>query len=163
MSTFAALYNEEGNWVTSVLTVLQNGGTTVPTANILPAQSVSFATTPRIEIEVEEVGRASAQMAYANGEWYYSHRFATIRADIITQRTATTPQNHGTIRGRVRYLFAREAQKFVSPAVTWYTTLDVTETGSGVSVRDPDGDREDTTSLRFRIEYGILPSVVPTV
>jgi len=112
MSTFAALYNEEGNWVASVLTVLQNGGTTVPTANILPAQSVSFATTPRIEIEVEEVGRASAQMAYANGEWYYSHRFATIRADIITQRT---------------------------------------------------GDREDTTSLRFRIEYGILPSVVPTV
>ena len=163
MSTYAALYNEEGNWVSTVLTVLQNGGTTVPTANILPAQSVSFATSPRLEIEVEEVGRASAQMAYANGEWYYSHRFATVRVDVITQRTATTPQNHGIIRGRVRYLFSREAQKFVSPAVTWYTTLDVQETGSGVSVRDPEGDREDTTSLRFRFEYGILPSVVPTV
>ena len=161
--SFAQLYNEEGNWVASVLTVLQNGGTTVPTANILPAQSVSFATSPRIEIAVEEVGRASDQMAYANGEWYYSHRFLTLRTDVITQRTAVSPQNHGTIRGRVRYLLSREAQKLISPAVTWYTTLDITETGSGVSVRDPDGDREDTTSLRFRIEYGILPSVVPTV
>lgn len=163
MSTFAQLYNEEGNWVQSVLTVLQNGGTTVPTANILSAQSVSFATSPRIEIEVEEVGRASDQMAYANGEWYYSHRFLTLKTDVVTQRTSVTPQNHGTIRGRVRYLLSREAQKLISPAVTWYTTLDVMEMGSTVSVRDPEGDREDITTFRHRIEYGILPSVVPTV
>jgi hypothetical protein len=163
MGTIGQLYNEEANWAASVLTVLAAGNTGVPTANILTPQGVTFAPSPRIEIEVEEVGRASDQMAYANGQWYFSHRFATIRTDIVTQRTATPAQDHGAIRGRVRYLLSREAQTLVSPAVTWYVTLDVDETGSSVTVRDPEGDREDVTTFRHRIEYGILPTSVPTV
>jgi hypothetical protein len=63
----------------------------------------------------------------------------------------------------VRYLLSREAQRFVSPAVTNYVLLDIEELGSAVNVRDPEGDREDVTSFRHRIEYGILPSAVPTV
>lgn len=163
MGTYAQLYNEEANWAASVLSVLAAGNTGVATASIMAAQGVTFAPSPRIEIEVEEVGRASDQMAYANGQWYYSHRFATIRTDVITQRVATPAQDHGSIRARVRYLLSREAQTLVSPAVTWYTTLDVDETGSTVYVRDPEGDREDVTTFRHRIEYGILPTVVPTV
>lgn len=163
MPTLAELYNEEANWAASILTVLAAGNTGVPTANILTPQGVTFAPSPRIEVEVEEVGRASDQMAYANNQWYYSHRFATIRTDIITQRTATPTQDHGAIRGRVRYLLSRQAQTLTSPAVTWYVTLDVDETGSNVYVRDPEGDREDVTTLRHRIEYGILPSVMPAV
>lgn len=163
MPTIYQLYNEEANWAASVLTVLAAGNTGVPTANILTPQGVTFAPSPRIEVEVEEVGRASDQMNYANGQWYFSHRFATIRTDIITQRTITPAQDHGAIRGQVRYLMSREAQRFTSPAVTWYTTLDIDETGSTVAVRDPEGDREDVTTLRYRIEYGILPTSVPTV
>lgn len=163
MATIAQLYNEEANWAASVLTVLAAGNTGVATASILTPQGVTFAPSPRIEVEVEEIGRASDQMAYANGQWYFSHRFASIRTDIITQRTATPTQDHGAIRGQVRYLMSREAQKFKSPAVTWYVTLDIDETGSTVYVRDPEGDREDITTLRYRIEYGILPASVPTV
>lgn len=163
MATLAQLWNEEGNWCASVLTVLASGGTSVPTANIQIAQSITLSRSPRIEVEVEEVGRASDQMANANGQWYYSHRFATIRTDLVTNRVAATAQDHGTARGRIRYLMSREAQKLVAPAVTWYTVLDVEEVGSNVYVRDPEGDREDVTSFRFRIEYGILPTVVPTV
>ena len=163
MSTLAALWNEEQNWCNTVLTVMAAGNTGVPTANIEVAQSVTAARSPRIEIEVEEVGRASEQMAFANNQWYYSHRFCTIRADLVTNRTASTAQNHGTMRGRMRYLMSREAQKLVSPAVTWYETLDVQELGSNVFVREPEGDREDVTSIRWRVEYGILPTVVPAV
>ena len=161
--SLATFWNEEANWTGAVVSVLAAGGTGVPTANILPAQSVSFFSSPRIEVQVQEVARASEQMAYANNEWYYSHRSALIQTDVVTNRTAPTPQNHGTIRGRVRYLLSREAQRFVSPAVTNYVLLDIEELGSAVNVRDPEGDREDVTSFRHRIEYGILPSAVPTV
>lgn len=161
--SLATFWNEEGNWVSSVVGVLAAGGTGVPTANILPAQSVSFYSSPRIEVAVEEVARASEQMAYANGQWYYSHRSASLVLDITTSRTAPVAQSHSTIRGRVRYLMSREAQSFVSPVVTNYVLLDIEETGSGVAVRDPEGDREDTTTMRFRLEYGVLPTAVPTL
>ena len=84
--SLATFWNEEGNWVSAVVSVLAGGGTGVPTANILPAQSVSYYSSPRIEVEVEEVARASEQMAYANGQWYYSHRSATVRVDVTTNR-----------------------------------------------------------------------------
>jgi len=63
----------------------------------------------------------------------------------------------------VRWLFSREAQKLVTPAVTAYQTLDVQELGSNVFVRDPEEDHEDVTEFRHRVEYGILASTVPTV
>lgn len=163
MSTLADLWNEEENWVASVVAVLAAGGTSVPTANILPAQSVSYFTTPRIEVDVEEVGQASDQMAYADDEWYFSHRYASLRIDVVTNRVSETYQDHGEIRGRVRYLMSRQAQLLTAPAVTWYQTLDVNETGTSTGVRDPEQNREDITSFRYRIEYGILPTVVPTV
>lgn len=157
-------YDHEANWAAAVLTVLQNGGTGVPTANIQIAQSMTVSRSPRIEVEVEGDERASIQMAQIpGGEWYYSHRAATIVTRIVTNRTAVTAQNHGNIRARVRWLFSRESQRFISPAVTLYQTLDVAEQGSNVFVRDPEADHEDVTELRHRIEYGILPSTVPTV
>jgi hypothetical protein len=259
-------YNHEGNWAAAFLTVLKSGGTTVPTANIQVAQSMTISRSPRIEVECESDERASDQMArmeasgaaypqlstftitnftgydptnaqngyrflvsplnqateiycgsptlanwycgvqktdatqwtvivrggtsaapgavlaalvangdavtyYAStgklsvlsGEWYYSHRAANMVTRIVTSRTAETAQDHGSIRARVRYLFSREAQTLVSPVVTIYQTLDVQDTGSNVSVRDPDGDREDVTEFRHRIEYGILPTTVPTI
>lgn len=157
-------YDHEQNWAAAVLTVLQNGGTSVPTTHIQISQSVTISRSPRIEVEVEADERASDQMGQiTGGEWFYSHRACTVVSRIITNRTAVTPQNHGQIRARVRWLFSREAQKLVSPAVTAYQTLDVLELGSNVFVRDPENDREDVTELRHRIEYGILPSTVPTV
>lgn len=156
-------YDHEANWLAAALTVLQNGGTGVPTANIQIAQSVTISRSPRIEVEAENDEQASAQMGQrSDGEWFYSHRAATIVTRIVTNRTAATAQDHGAIRARVRWLFSREAQKFVSPAVTLYQTLDI-QTQSSVFVRDPDEDREDVTEFRHRIEYGILGSVVPTV
>ena len=160
ISTF---YDHESNWLAAVLTVLQNGGTGVPTANIQIAQSLTISRSPRIEVEVESDEQASEQMGkVTGGEWFYSHRAATIITRIVTNRTAATAQNHGSIRARVRWLFSREAQKFISPAVTLYQTLDI-QSQSSVFVRDPDEDREDVTEIRHRIEYGILGSTVPTV
>ena len=155
-------YDHEANWAAAVLTVLQNGGTGVPTANIQIAQSMTVSRSPRIEVEVEGDERASIQMAQIpGGEWYYSHRAATIITRIVTNRTAVTAQNHGSIRARTRWLFSREAQKFAS--VTLYVPLDIAEQGSNVFVRDPEADHEDVTEFRHRIEYGILPTTVPTV
>jgi len=160
ISTF---YDHEANWLASALTVLQHGGTTVPTANIQIAQSVTIARSPRIEVEVEGDERASLQMdKITGGEWFYSHRAATIVTRIVTNRTAVTAQNHGTIRARTRWLYSRESQAFASPAVTLYQVLDIAEVGSNVFVRDPEGDREDVTELRHRVEYGIVGSTVPT-
>lgn len=158
-------YNHEDNWANACLSVLQNGGTAVPTVNIQIAQSMTTSRTPRIEVEVEADERASEQMGQVQGtgEWYFSHRAATIVTRVVTNRTAETAQNHGNIRARTRYLYSREAQKFISPTVTIYQTLDVQELGSNVSIRDPEGDREDVTEFRHRIEYGILPTTVPTV
>ena len=53
MGTFSELYNDEANWAASVLTVLAAGNTGVPTANILTPQGLTFAPSPRIEIEVD--------------------------------------------------------------------------------------------------------------
>lgn len=157
-------YDHESNWLASVLTVLQNGGTGVPTINIQIAQSVTISRSPRIEVEIEGDERASDHMdKITGGEWFYSHRACSVVTRIVTNRTAVTAQGHGSIRARVRWLYSREAQKLVSPAVTLYQTLDVAEQGSNVFVRDPEADREDVTELRHRIEYGILGSTVPTV
>lgn len=163
MPTLAELWNEEANWAASIATVLGAAGTGVPTANIQPAQSLTVSKSPRIEIEVESVERASDKMDYANGQWYYSHRACVVRTDLVTNRVASVTQNHGQARGQIRRALSREAQTLVSPAVTWYAVVDVQELGSSVFVRDPEGDREDVTSFRHRIEYGVLPSVVPTV
>lgn len=162
--SITAGYNHESNWLAAVLTVLQHGGTVVPTAHIQIGQSLTVSRSPRIEIEVESDATASDQMAQtAAGEWYFSHRACLVTTRIVTARTAATTQNHGAIRGRVRWLYSREAQRFTSPAVTWYVPLQIDEQPSNVYVRDPEGDREDVTELRHRIEYGILPAAVPTV
>jgi hypothetical protein len=161
ISTFC---DHESNWLASVLTVLQNGGTGVPTANIQIAQSMTVSRSPRIEVECEGDERASGQMAQiTGGEWYYSHRACSVVVRAVTNRTAATAQSHGPIRARLRWLFSRESQRFASPAVTLYQPLEITEQGSNVYVRDPEADHEDVSEFRFRIEYGILPSAVPTV
>lgn len=156
-------YNHEANWESSLRSVIASGGTSVPTANIQIAQSLTYSGSPRIEIEVESDARASDQMAQIpGGQWFFSHRECVAAIRIVTQRTAATAQDHGTMRARCRYLLSREAQALISPAVTLYTVLNVQEQPSSVYVRDPDGDREDVTEIRHRIEYGIFASVVPT-
>lgn len=157
-------YNHEANWAAAVLTVLQNGSTGVVSANIQIAQSMTASRSPRIEVEIEGDERASSQMdKITGGEWFFSHRATSIVTRIVTNRTASVTQNHGSIRAKTRWLFSREAQVFISPAVTLYQVLDIAEQGSSIYVRDPDEDREDVTELRHRIEYGILGSTVPTV
>lgn len=158
-------YDHEENWGTICAAVLAAGSTGVPTANIQTSQSMTISRSPRIEIEVEADERASDALAKVGGtgEWFYWHRAAQVVVRCVTNRTAETAQNHGNIRARVRYLMSREAQTFVSPVVTIYQVLDLQELGSSVFVRDPDGDREDVTEFRHRIEYGVIPSTVPTI
>ena len=157
-------YDHEANWGDICADVLRAGATTVPTANIQVAQSMTISRSPRIEIEVESDERASDHMARVQntGEWFYDHRAANVLTRIVTNRTAETAQDHGSIRARVRYLYSREAQAFVSPVVTIYQVQDISDGGSSVMVRDPEGDREDVTEFRHRIEYNIIPATVPT-
>lgn len=163
MSAITVFYDHEHNWALSALNVMQNGGTTVPTINIQIAQSVTVSRTPRIEIEVDGDERASDLMdKISGGEWFYSHRACSVVTRIVTNRTISG-QDHGAIRARVRWLYSREAQKFVSPAVTLYQTLEISDLGTSIIPRDPQEDREDITEFRHRIEYGILSSSVPTV
>lgn len=163
--SIAHSYNHEENWGTICAAVLAAGSTGVPTANIQTAQSMTISRSPRIEIEVEADERASDAMAKVGGtgEWFCWHRAAQVVVRCVTNRTAEIAQDHGSIRARVRYLMSREAQAFVTPVVTIYQVLDIQEQGSSVFVRDPDGDREDVTEFRHRIEYGIIPSTVPTI
>jgi len=161
ISTF---YDHEAAWGRAVVSVLQAGGTTVPTANIQLAQSLTISRSPRIEVEIDGDERASEQMdKIPGGEWFYSHRACTLVTRIVTNRTAATYQDHGAIRARCRWLLAREGQAFVSPVVTLYQVLDLAEQGSNVLVRDPEADHEDVTELRHRLEYGIIAATVPTV
>ena len=140
----ATYYNTEDLWSDAVLTVLAAGGTGVPTVNIMTPRSSVTAGTPRIEIQALNDARASNQMAFkSDGTPFYIHRAIDIDVLIATDRHAATAQDHGAIRGRVRYLFSDEA-------------------ASQIGRDNDDAHREDHSRLTFRCEYGLLPSAYPT-
>lgn len=156
-------FNTEDAWESAVRTVFVSGVTAVPSINLMTTRSGVTASNPRIQIQALNDTKASEQMAFrADGVAFYNHRALDVDLLISTDRYAAATQNHGAIRGRVRYLFSREAQSFVSPVVTYFEVLSIDESPSQIG-RDNDEDhREDHTRLTFRVEYGLLPSAYPT-
>lgn len=143
----------EENWIPAVITVLANGGTGVPTANLQFALSEVTAATPRIAVRAVNVARASEHMNKVGATYFHDHFTLDLETSIVTRRI-DSGQNHGAIVARVRELYSYEARKFVPPALTWYQLLEITETGSARSVEDAE-QREDVTLLTHRIEYAI--------
>lgn len=159
----AIYFNTEDTWADAVLAVIAAGGTSVPTANIMTPRSSVTASTPRIEIQALNDTKASDQMALkSDGTPFYNHRSIDIDILIATDRHAASAQDHGAIRGRVRYLFSREAQKFVSPVVTYFEVLYIDESASQIGQDNDEDHREDHSRLTFRCEYGLLPAAYPT-
>lgn len=147
----------EENWIPAVITVLANGGTSVPTANLQFALSSVTAGTPRIAVRALNTSRASEHMNLLGVTAFHDHFALDLETEITTRRTDTS-QDHGATVARVRQLYSYESQKFVSPALTWYQLLEIRETGSARTV-DSD-QREDTTLLSHRIEFAVPASSV---
>lgn len=156
-------FNTEDVWADAVKTVIAAGGTTVPTANLMTPRSSVTASTPRIEIQALNDAKASEQMALkSDGTPFYNHRAVDIDVLIATDRHAASAQDNGAIRGRVRFLFSREAQRFVSPVITYFEVLSIDESASQIGADNDDEHREDHSRLTFRCEYGLLSGAYPT-
>ena len=142
----------EENWLPAVITVLANGGTGVPTANLQFALSSVTAGTPRIAVRALNVTRASEHMNKLGATYFHDHFALDLETEITTRRTDTA-QDHGTTVARVRQLYSYESRKFVPPALTWYQLLEIRETGSA---RTTTADqREDETLLTHRLEFAV--------
>jgi len=108
-------------------------------------------------------GAAPAPSVSQASSWFYDHFSADVGIKIVTDRNGPTGANHEDVVQSVRYLMSREAQTLISPVVTWYNVLDVIEEGEAHEI---DGDmREDHSSLKFRLELGIIAAnyAVPSV
>lgn len=154
----SVIYNFEDNWCASALTVCAANNVGVATLALMTPRCAITATTPRIEFHGMGFSRNSDQMAYSTtlGRWFYNDYQGEIQTAIYTDRIQG--QNHQRIVGRVRYLYAIEAQKFVSPAVSYYELMDITELEPEISKVDE--DRQDVTILKHRIRFGILPIAI---
>lgn len=154
----SVIYNFEDNWSATTLTVCAAGNVGVPTASLMFPRSSVTATTPRIEFSGANFSRASDQMAYSPtlGQWFYNHYSGEIQSAIYTDRV--DGENHNRIVGRVRYLYSIEAQKFVSPAVSYYELMNIIETEPEINTVGD--DREDVTILKHRIDFAILPIAI---
>ncbi len=150
----SVLYNFEDNWCQSMLTVCAANNCGVATANLNYPRSAITAVNPRIEFHGMNFARASDQMMYSStlGRYFYNHYAGELQAAIFTDRIQG--QNHARIVGRVRYLFSIEAQKFVSPAVSYYELMNIIEEPPEISVVQD--DREDVTILKWRADFGML-------
>jgi hypothetical protein len=146
----------------AVKTVLANGQRYVPTANIRTNRSDIAAVVPRIDVDVTGVSRASDQMGYANGAWFFNHFETGVDITISSDRVGDGAAQHNLILQRVRYLMTREAQSFVSPVVTLFEPLDIAEAGESHEVNED--TREDYSRLSYRMPIGLLSSgyTVPT-
>lgn len=157
MHPIADLYNWEGQLESGFLAVLSAGLTYAPVPSIYIAQSLTVARTPRIEFRCTNFSRASTHVGPSNN---LDHATFEGEADVITDRTITSPsQNHGQLRGMVRYLFSKEAQRFISPTITYWLMLDLEETSATMDVESD--DREDRTILKYRGVIGMLPAAYP--
>lgn len=108
-------------------------------------------------------GITPAPIVTQDSTWIYDHFSADVGIKIVTDRNGSSGANHEDVVQSVRYLMSREAQTLISPVVTWYNVLDVVEEGEAHEI---DGEmREDHSSLKFRLELGIIASnyAVPSV
>lgn len=149
-------YHITDNLKEAVRTVLSAGQEFVNGGAIRVNRSDTSAEVPRLEVDVTNVTRASTQMAYGNSAWFYNHFAADLTIKVVSDRTNGGAIHHEDMVQRVRYLMSREAQKLVSPVVTWYDVLDVVEQGESHEV-DAE-NREDHSTISFRLELGILPA-----
>jgi hypothetical protein len=141
----------------SVVAVLAAGQNYVTSANIMFNRSNVSSDIPRIEVDVTNVSRASLQMgSNATYGWFYNHFAADVGVKVVTDRAGTTGASHEDVVESVRYLMSREAQKLVSPVVTWYNILDVTEQGEAHEIMTD--VREDHSTINFRLEVMIIAS-----
>jgi hypothetical protein len=157
-------YHLTDNIRKAVVAVISNGQNYVPSVGIMFTRSNVSAEVPRIEVDVSSVSRASLHMASSPAcGWFYNHFSADVGIKIVTDRNGVTGANHEDVVQSVRYLMSREAQTLISPVVTWYDVLDVVEEGEAHEI---DGEmREDHSSLKFRLELGIIAAsyAVPSV
>ena len=108
-------------------------------------------------------GAAPAPSVSQASSWFFDHFSADVDIKVVTDRNGPTGSNHEDVVQSVRYLMSREAQTLISPVVTWYNVLDVIEEGEAHEI---DGEmREDHSSLKFRLELGIIAAnyAVPSV
>jgi len=157
-------YHLTDNISQAVLAVISNGQNYVPSVGIMFTRSNVSSDIPRIEVDVSNINRASLHMASSPVcGWFYDHFSADVGIKIVTDRNGSSGANHEDVVQSVRYLMSREAQTLISPVVTWYNVLDVVEEGEAHEI---DGDmREDHSSLKFRLELGIIAAnyAVPSV
>jgi hypothetical protein len=158
-------YHLTDNISQAVLAVISNGQNYVPSVGIMFTRSNVSADVPRIEVDVSNINRASLHMGFVTqtSSWFYDHFSADVGIKIVTDRNGSSGANHEDVVQSVRYLMSREAQTLISPVVTWYNVLDVIEEGEAHEI---DGDmREDHSSLKFRLELGIIAAnyAVPSV
>jgi hypothetical protein len=157
-------YHLTDNISQAVVAVISNGQNYVPSVGIMFTRSNVSTDVPRIEVDVSNINRASLHMASSPVcGWFYDHFSADVGIKIVTDRNGSSGTNHEDVVQSVRYLMSREAQTLISPVVTWYNVLDVVEEGEAHEI---DGDmREDHSSLKFRLELGIIAAnyAVPSV
>ena len=157
-------YHLTDNISQAVVAVISNGQNYVPSVGIMFTRSNVSSDIPRIEVDVSNINRASLHMGYNSAKgWFYDHFSADVGIKIVTDRNGSSGANHEDVVQSVRYLMSREAQTLISPVVTWYNVLDVIEEGEAHEI---DGEmREDHSSLKFRLELGIIAAnyAVPSV
>jgi hypothetical protein len=157
-------YHLTDNISQAVVAVISNGQNYVPSVGIMFTRSNVSTDVPRIEVDVSNINRASLHMASSPVcGWFYDHFSADVGIKIVTDRNGSSGANHEDVVQSVRYLMSREAQTLISPVVTWYNVLDVIEEGEAHEI---DGEmREDHSSLKFRLELGIIAAnyAVPSV
>jgi hypothetical protein len=151
----SVIYNFEDNWCASALTICAANNVGVATVALMTPRCAITASTPRIEFHGMGLSRQSDQMVFAPGlvRWVYSDYGMELQTAIFTDRIQG--QNHQLIVGKVRYLYAIESQKFVTPAVSYYELMDIIELEPEVSKADD--DRQDITILKHRLRFSILP------
>lgn len=160
-------YNFTGLLGAAVVSVLDAGQTVVTTSAILQNRDDAEVVLPRLDVDVINCARASAQMMRRSDAWDYPARYAYnhYRADLVigiaTDRIAAT-EDHGALVGTVRYLLSQEAQSFVSPVVTLFEVLSIEETGTSHAI---DNDtREDLTQVAYSIDFALTQDAVsPTL
>ena len=145
----------EDNIAACVVSVLANGGLSVPTASIQYSASSVTATTPRVAVRVSDVARVDDHMAFAVGAWQHDHYSAAIDVEVVTRRTAG--QDHDGDVAKVRQRFDIAGQYFAA-ASTFYQFLDFDERGSARAVDDQ--QREDSTVIAFACRFAIESNAI---
>lgn len=105
---------------------------------------------------ITDDGDAPPPTGTAATEWFYNHFAADVSVNVVCDRYDGGATHHEDMVQSVRYLMSREAQAFVSPVVTFFEVLDLSDAGEAHDIRED--EREDHTRLNFRFEVGLLPA-----